>query len=653
MTVTAGSTALLAGMCIMGCVLHSAIVLGAGFDGRTTTVEAPLEISERLGGAPGVTFSAWVKRDPAGLNRRNEIMNLTISGTLAKAVIGFLPDNTIRVGGRTRPDEQFRSATTVSAWSDDEWRHVVGVIDLERASTRIYVDGDPRELKTEATVWSDTVFPSETGIRNTIGSGANLKNHFHGELKDIKVYNRALDDEEVSRLYILGANIDRDEIASLIFAWEGDETPAVAQREEKPAETRPEAPLVDRIEMIDISGSPREIGRIRGDITGDAIRSRVEKYLKTQQRDIPLETLKFYAQPGVDRVREIAPHWLEELEATAETAGVDPDIYIALQFAGLLFSARGRGWQELCTERAELEHECTSYAATGEAAENKGIFYHKTRDNVRSTQRAYIKTSDLPGIYKYIQVATISINERGLAMSGDYGGPRPEIPRYRGRFSFAQHIMERAADCDEALAILQDFVAKGWYAGGTRTGQRWTIVDRHGNILDVTNSSDPDSLKWNYVKNGGPHITRTSAKRLRETEKPVSFLTFRDISRDTLVKSSIAGCTVDIHPEYPEYLSMIWISFPARSLPFLLFSGGRKTPLPLYDGTVDDIGWKSEISFDVIRELEQTLYEEGKRFQSELYELIKAGRSGEVAGMIDEWIKNHTKRHMEILLSSR
>ena len=41
-----------------------------------------------------------------------------------------------------------------------------------------------------------------------------------------------------------------------------------------------------------------------------------------------------------------------------------------------------------------------------------------------------------------------------------------------------RHIAERASCCAEALEIIREFVGRGWYAGGAKTGTHWLFVDR-------------------------------------------------------------------------------------------------------------------------------------------------------------------------------
>jgi hypothetical protein len=378
-------------------------------------IELSANISEKLETASVVTISLWLRRNPASLNRRNEIVNLAVKSVQTRAIIGFLADNTIAIGGRTRPDEQIRSAATVSAWTDDSLLHIVGVLDLRAPAARIYVNGQLQDLQNDIGGWEATHFPVQSGTRNDTGAGADLENYFHGEISDIRVYARALDEEEIGRLHVLERNVGDDEIASQIFHWTGDDaiiTQATAARRADRA--TPKIPRITEVEMLRIAGSPQQIGRIRGEYEGANIRKAVEAFLAAATREqVPMQTLEFYAQPGIERVGRIAPHWLQEMKAMADTAGVDPDLYLTYMYSNLLFTSRGKGWRELCTE---FPHECTSYAATGPVTEDSGIFWHKTRDKVPSPQSAYIVTSDMPGLYKFMQMATMAVNEKGLAL---------------------------------------------------------------------------------------------------------------------------------------------------------------------------------------------------------------------------------------------
>ena len=55
------------------------------------------------------------------------------------------------------------------------------------------------------------------------------------------------------------------------------------------------------------------------------------------------------------------------------------------------------------------------------------------------------------------------------------------------------------------------------------------------------------------------------------------------------VKSGILGVTVAMDPEFPDLLTAMWVSLPARGLAFPLYMGCEATPGPLLDGTVYEI----------------------------------------------------------------
>jgi hypothetical protein len=78
----------------------------------------------------------------------------------------------------------------------DGWHHVVGVRD--GTATRIYIDGIEKDNNTGAT--ADVSGTTEMRI------GADIFNDkwFDGILDDVRIYDRALSDDEITRLYLLG-----------------------------------------------------------------------------------------------------------------------------------------------------------------------------------------------------------------------------------------------------------------------------------------------------------------------------------------------------------------------------------------------------------------------------------------------------------------
>ncbi len=168
------------------------------------------------------------------------------------------------------------------------------------------------------------------------------------------------------------------------------------------------------------------------------------------------------------------------------------------------------------------------------------------------------------------------INEKGLAGSGDYPvehirrnnpdalRPKSAEPQYRGLMAgtILRHIAERASNCREALAIIEDFIAKGYSAGGKVNGNHWLFVDREGVILEVSNNARHVVSKFHTQKVYFSRLdNNAAARRLRESSGPVDFHLFHNVSRDPSIcfGSSISGLTVEIDPDHPELFTCAWI----------------------------------------------------------------------------------------------
>ncbi|MEU6340797.1 LamG domain-containing protein [Streptomyces sp. NPDC046977] len=74
-----------------------------------------------------------------------------------------------------------------------EWTHVVGVYDLDAAQMRLYVDGVLKDTQPFTTPWLATG-PVMLGYKSTGGA------RFQGDLDDVRMFDRALSDDEVKDL---------------------------------------------------------------------------------------------------------------------------------------------------------------------------------------------------------------------------------------------------------------------------------------------------------------------------------------------------------------------------------------------------------------------------------------------------------------------
>lgn len=412
--------------------------------------------------------------------------------------------------------------------------------------------------------------------------------------------------------------------------------------------------------MLRLGGSPEEVGRTWGEINRQVIVREVqEHYVKRAaaagiSRDALLERSRAF----VRIVQQIAPHWLEEARAVAQAAGIDEDLYIA--FLG------GR-------PRDLFLHECTSYAVSREHAHQGAIFFHKTRDNVDKEQAAYILESSLPGVHKFIGVCDASgiscsmmVNDQGLAGAADYpahltrqGDPSallPEAaePQYRGMMggSILRHVAERASNCREALTIVEDFVRKGYYAGGHVNGNHWLFVDREGVILEVSNNTRHVASRFHRQKVYFSRLdSSAAAKRLREAQGPIDFALFHGVSRDPSIclKSSISGMSVEIDPDRPSLLTCAWISLPARAGSFPLMMGQTKTPRCLLNGQAYLLGKVAKAEPQTWENLERAAHADKERLKGRVLAAGASGGETAAAEALERWSQGQAEALVERL----
>jgi hypothetical protein len=319
-------------------------------------------------------------------------------------------------------------------------------------------------------------------------------------------------------------------------------------------------------------------------------------------------------------------------------------------------------------------HECTSYAVSKEFTQDNAIFFHKNRDNVDCEQAAYVLASSVKGVNKFIAVSNASavncsmmVNDKGLAGSADYpahltrkGDPHalvPEAaePRYRGMMNdfLLRHIAERAADCRQALNVIQEFTQQGYYAGGTVNGTHWLFVDRTGTILEVSSNARHVVSKIHTQKayfsrlDGSP-----AATRLRQAAGPIDFHLFHNVSRDPSIclASSISGMTVEISAAHPDVLTCVWLSLPAKSLSFPVFMGGRRTPRCLLNGDLYKAGKPLRTDKSQWEALERQTHADKQRLAGKIAGLLTAERTAEAVDLLDKWTETTASAQFEILL---
>ncbi len=192
-------------------------------------LEIPTSVSRALGGAEAVTVSAWVARDARAMGRRNDILQIPISGTSVKIGLMFTADDTLRASGRTEVGENVQGVNTLESW-DGKMRHVAAVYGAADNDISIYVDGVKRA--TEGRVeWRNDAFSAQTGQPGAIGMAARGEHHFSGKIEDVRIYSNALTEEEIQAVFKAKKTDKPGE--NLVRRWLHPD--AVSERQVRPA----------------------------------------------------------------------------------------------------------------------------------------------------------------------------------------------------------------------------------------------------------------------------------------------------------------------------------------------------------------------------------------------------------------------------------
>jgi len=208
-------------------------------------------------------------------------------------------------------------------------------------------------------------------------------------------------------------------------------------------------------EIVRIEGSPAEAGRAYGALLAPVLRERVGA-MRRASRGSRWGEAQLHERGERFRafVQRIAPEWLDEAEAMAEAAGLAAADIFAL-------NALPRGFWERETGG------CTSCVVAGSQAANGATLLHKNRDLVNSPQDFHVRrTPEGRQLFVSRDTGTLGFghfhSDAALAGANNTGSwIRPE--ELRECALACTHLLrlvaERAADCDQALGVLEDAVA--------------------------------------------------------------------------------------------------------------------------------------------------------------------------------------------------
>ncbi len=161
------------------------------------------------------SFAAWIKpragKDGAILSRMVEDQSDSAFASIDEGYRVFLKDGHVQLHLTKRWLDDALRVETEEQVPPDKWRHITVVYDGSRvaAGVKIFINGQPQKLRVQLDQLNQT-FATKQPFR--IGTGGGVANRFQGQIRDVRVYTRALTDEEST---ILAAAESVTDIAKL------------------------------------------------------------------------------------------------------------------------------------------------------------------------------------------------------------------------------------------------------------------------------------------------------------------------------------------------------------------------------------------------------------------------------------------------------
>ncbi|NQT86109.1 hypothetical protein HQ560_05050 [bacterium] len=301
-------------------------------------------------------------------------------------------------------------------------------------------------------------------------------------------------------------------------------------------------------EPILLSGQPRELGQVYGEIAGAHLRERVARMHGEAARSMWTETALLERGRAFGRIMaRHAGDWQSEASGVASGAGVSfEDLLVLNSLPDDFWGAEGGG--------------CTSCIVAGSTSAEGGPLLHKNRDLENSVQDTHVRCVGDSRVLASREVGNIGFahfhSTRGLAGANNTGAYVHEAERRDCAFRcvhLLRLVAERAGTCDEAVAVLEDAVA-GEFAGtsGATRGMIFLFVDRAGGVvvemtskrLTVRHVADGAEARTNHfvtdamqstVAQEPDHNTRRRLERVHELLDPLDTVSARDLvalSRD-------------------------------------------------------------------------------------------------------------------------
>jgi hypothetical protein len=168
---------------------------GLAMDGVDDYVEVPFDRSIDLG-ADDFTMMTWIKYGATTGSHAILWAYRTGSGTTPQVWLRAEPESN-RIRALLAVDRYNITVQSTSAYNDDQWHHVV----LQRANGKLRLVIDGTEVGSATAPAGSVTAGKEFGVQGIhVGQRVDGANRFQGTLDEVRVYRRALTDDELTQI---------------------------------------------------------------------------------------------------------------------------------------------------------------------------------------------------------------------------------------------------------------------------------------------------------------------------------------------------------------------------------------------------------------------------------------------------------------------
>lgn len=161
------------------------------FDGKDDWIDLGKgTISKAIDGAKAVTVAMWVKSKPiSGKVEQTLLAGHATAGRKSAVYISLPDEQTLRFGGRSRPDDSFQGLRTSVDFQNNTWILITGVLDFESNAIILYVD-KKRHGKEQVNFGSDRCeYDMKQTYKDYIGTFHPTERPFTGRIDQVAVFN--------------------------------------------------------------------------------------------------------------------------------------------------------------------------------------------------------------------------------------------------------------------------------------------------------------------------------------------------------------------------------------------------------------------------------------------------------------------------------